>query len=205
MRRLFQPPDDLSDLDRVRKHLDIPKTSNNPSAKHPLRRYEFALAFSGYMAKLERALSQSLSKPVSTAPRIARRLDQRHPDWARSAVWEVTARGLASADNFRGRDILGKYELAVSLARYVRLLTPILNTIVKNPYPPNPKEAIKTVPTKPGHYAHNDVLFLANGGWLTPDSAILATADLRAEGFADCIAHAASRFFVRYIHEPNRD
>ncbi|MER3474739.1 MAG: hypothetical protein C4335_12065 [Armatimonadota bacterium] len=94
------------------------------------------------------------------------------PDhWAVSAVKEVVAKGIMKGfpdGTFRGDQPVTRYELAVTLARFMRQVEESLKDLKAR----TPKVSFK-VPVKPQHWAFADLQFLVEHGYIPEDSPLL--------------------------------
>lgn len=91
--------------------------------------------------------------------------------WAVSAVKEVVAKGIMKGfpdGTFRGDQPVTRYELAVTLARYMRQVEESLKDLKAR----TPKVSL-TVPVNPQHWAFSDLTFLAEHGYVLADSPLL--------------------------------
>jgi hypothetical protein len=94
------------------------------------------------------------------------------PDhWAAEAVKEVVAKGIMKGfpdGTFRGDQPVTRYELAVTLARFMQRVEESLKDLKAR----TPKVSI-AVPVKPQHWAFQDLQFLVHHGYLSEDSPLL--------------------------------
>ncbi|MGQ9488495.1 MAG: S-layer homology domain-containing protein [Armatimonadota bacterium] len=94
------------------------------------------------------------------------------PDhWAASAVKEVVAKGIMKGfpdGTFRGDQPVTRYELAVTLARFMRQVEESLKDLKAR----TPRVSI-AVPVKPQHWAFSDLKLLVEHGYVSEDSPLL--------------------------------
>jgi hypothetical protein len=94
------------------------------------------------------------------------------PDhWAAEAVKEVVAKGIMKGfpdGTFRGDQPVTRYELAVTLARFMQRVEESLKDLKAR----TPKVSI-AVPVKPQHWAFQDLQFLVHHGYISEDSPLL--------------------------------
>jgi hypothetical protein len=94
------------------------------------------------------------------------------PDhWAAPAVKELAAKGIMKGfpdGTFRGNQPVTRYELAVTLARFMRQVEEGLKDLKAR----TPRVSL-AVPVKPQHWAFADLQFLVNRGYLPEDSPLL--------------------------------
>ena len=94
------------------------------------------------------------------------------PDhWAAEAVQEVVAKGIMKGfpdGTFRGDQPVTRYELAVTLARFMRHVEESLKDLKAR----TPKVSF-AVPVKPQHWAFKDLQFLVNHGYVSEESPLL--------------------------------
>ncbi len=94
------------------------------------------------------------------------------PDhWAASAVKEVVAKGIMQGfpdGTFRGNQPVTRYELAVTLARFMRQVEESLKDLKAR----TPRVSIP-VPVKPQHWAFKDLQFLVSHGYVGEESPLL--------------------------------
>lgn len=94
------------------------------------------------------------------------------PDhWAADALKEVVAKGIMNGfpdGTFRGDQPVTRYELAVTLARFMRQVEESLKDLKAR----TPKVSI-AVPLKPQHWAFKDMQFLISHGYISEESPLL--------------------------------
>ncbi|MCS6830894.1 MAG: S-layer homology domain-containing protein [Armatimonadota bacterium] len=94
------------------------------------------------------------------------------PDhWAAEAVKEVVAKGIMKGfpdGTFRGEQPVTRYELAVTLARFMRQVEESLKELKAR----TPKVSI-AVPVRPQHWAFKDLQFLISRGYVSGESPLL--------------------------------
>jgi hypothetical protein len=91
--------------------------------------------------------------------------------WAAAAVQEVVAKGIMTGfpdGTFRGDQPVTRYELAVTLARFMRHVEESLKDLKAR----TPKVSI-AVPLKPQHWAFKDLQFLVSHGYVSEESPLL--------------------------------
>lgn len=111
---------------------------------------------------------------IATMPAFAQDVEFKDvpPDhWAASAVKEVVAKGIMKGfpdGTFRGDQPVTRYELAVTLARFMRHVEESLKDLKAR----TPKVSI-AVPLKPQHWAFSDLKFLVEHGYVSEESPLL--------------------------------
>lgn len=91
--------------------------------------------------------------------------------WAAAAVKEVVAKGIMKGfpdGTFRGEQPVTRYELAVTLARFMRHVEESLKDLKAR----TPKVSLP-LPVKPQHWAFRDLQFLVSRGYVTEGSPLL--------------------------------
>lgn len=91
--------------------------------------------------------------------------------WAAEAVKEVVAKGIMKGfpdGTFRGNQPVTRYELAVTLARFMRHVEESLKDLKAR----TPRVSI-AVPVKPQHWAFKDLQFLISHGYVAEESPLL--------------------------------
>ncbi|MCS6949647.1 MAG: S-layer homology domain-containing protein [bacterium] len=110
-----------------------------------------------------------ITLPASAQPPEFRDVPADH--WAAAAVKEVVAKGIMKGfpdGTFRGDQPVTRYELAVTLARFMRHVEESLNDLRAR----TPKVSL-VVPLKPQHWAFKDLQFLVSRGYVSEGSPLL--------------------------------
>ncbi|MEJ5250779.1 MAG: S-layer homology domain-containing protein [Chthonomonadetes bacterium] len=116
----------------------------------------------------------AIALAIATMPTFAQDVEFKDvpPDhWAAPAVKEVVAMGIMKGfpdGTFRGDQPVTRYELAVTLARFMRHVEESLKDLKAR----TPKVSI-AVPLKPQHWAFSDLKFLIERGYVSEESPLL--------------------------------
>lgn len=122
--------------------------------------------------------------------------------WAAPAVKEVVARGIMKGfpdGTFRGDKPVTRFELAVTLARFMQQVEESLKDLKAR----TPKVSIN-LPIKPNHWAFADLQFLVGRGYVPPDSVLLRdlTKPVDTEIVGAVLAQALTGLVDRYTVSP---
>ncbi|GBC94901.1 S-layer protein SlpA [bacterium HR16] len=118
------------------------------------------------------------------------------PDhWAADAVKEVVAKGIMKGfpdGTFRGDQPVTRYELAVTLARFMRQVEESLKDLKAR----TPKVSI-AVPVKPQHWAFKDLQFLISHGYISEESPLLR--DLSKPADTDTVSAVLAQAIIGLV------
>lgn len=143
-------------------------------------------------------LAGAVAVLIATLPAFAQdtQLKDVPPDhWAAAAVKEVVAKGIMKGfpdGTFRGDQPVTRYELAVTLARFMRQVEESLKDLKTR----TPKVSI-AVPVKPKHWAFSDLQFLVGHGYVSEDSPLLR--DLHKPADPDTVSAVLAQAIVGLV------
>ncbi|GIV17416.1 MAG: hypothetical protein KatS3mg022_2851 [Armatimonadota bacterium] len=126
------------------------------------------------MLRIARRVVASIAVAIVALPSLAQTAGFKDvpPDhWAAAAVQEVVAKGIMKGfpdGTFRGDQPVTRYELAVTLARFMRQVEESLKDLKAR----TPQVSI-AVPVKPQHWAFKDLQFLVSHGYISEESPLL--------------------------------
>lgn len=157
------------------------------------------------MFRIARCVVASIAVAIVALPSLAQTTEFKDvpPDhWAAAAVKEVVAKGIMKGfpdGTFRGDKPVTRYELAVTLARFMQQVEEGLKDLKAR----TPKASI-AVPVKPQHWAFKDLQFLVSHGYISEESPLLRdlSRPVDADTVSAVLAQAVIGLVERYTISP---